>query len=505
MAGSRMSSTQGKRNAFAGIDLRKLRDRTKQETRIGIGFDFGTSNSAVAVFDGQRVSVVRLEDSGPLMPSATYIDKSFSAEVGEHAILEYIERNRGRRVEFRAEVLGEARVSTGQIDPGSGLPATADTQKIFGREVDDAGLPGRLFYGIKRLAGGEENERVSVFGRPFRLVALMTPILAGMRRGIERFAKQRASAPGERVIHGCIGHPVRFEGGATSRDRLALERISEAYRHAGILDQRLCPEPIAAAIGYLNDNAVDVPRRILTVDFGGGTLDLCIVRCDETGAEVEAVHGIALGGNLVDQTIVRELILPELGCGELWRRVVDGREIETPFPLWNYEPLLLNWQVGYLLNRAEFTAPLAERMRAGDAAARKFERLYQLITQNLSFELFQTVKAAKERLSAHPVVQIDIPEIDLDVRLERADFERMIAGLLESFDAAIQATLDTAQIGAADVDLVLRTGGSALIPAFSAILDRRFPSKVVAHDPFTGVAAGLAVADYYGIGNRLTL
>jgi hypothetical protein len=55
------------------------------------------------------------------------------------------------------------------------------------------------------------------------------------------------------------------------------------------------------------------PRRILTVDFGGGTLDLCIVRCEESRAQVESVHGLGLGGNLIDQTVVRELILPLLG------------------------------------------------------------------------------------------------------------------------------------------------------------------------------------------------
>jgi hypothetical protein len=49
---------------------------------------------------------------------------------------------------------------------------------------------------------------------------------------------------------------------------------------------------------------------------------------------------------------------------------------------------------------------------------------------------------------------------------------------------------------------VLRTGGSALIPAFTETLERRFPAKVRQYDPFTGVASGLAVADYYGIGNR---
>jgi len=304
----------------------------------------------------------------------------------------------------------------------------------------------------------------------------------------------------EDVDRGCLGHPVQFEGGGTRKDALALARVSEAYRHAGIVRQSFCPEPIAAAIGYLNELGADRPRRILTVDFGGGTLDLCIVRCEESGAEVESVHGLGLGGNLIDQTVVRELILPLLGKGERWRRTVDGREVDTPFPFMKYEQLLLNWQVTYLLNQNKYTTPIIERKSMNDEGARKFELLYQLITQNLSFELFQAVKKAKERLSVDPVVRIDIPEIDIDVRLERAEFEAMISGPLATFDQAVQKVLDDAALGPADVNVVLRTGGSALIPAFTEILERRFPAKVVQYDPFTGVASGLAVADYYGIG-----
>lgn len=493
------ASLNRNRDAVARFHLPQFSDRTPRGNKIGIGFDFGTSNSAVAVFDGQRVLVVPLEESGLVMPSATYIDRAFQAEVGQRAILEYIERNRGRRVEFRAEVLGEARVSTGQYDEQSGLPTTAETATLYGKEVDDYGLPGRLFYGIKRLLAEQGNERVAVFGKSMRLVALMTPLLEKMRRELTATLR-REDLPLDDIDRGCLGHPVHFQGGSTRSDALALDRVGEAYRHAGIVRQSFCPEPIAAAIGYLNQIRTERPRRILMVDFGGGTLDLCIVRCDESRAEVEAVHGLGLGGNLIDQTVVRELILPLLGKGERWRRKVDGRDVDTAFPFERYEQLLLNWPVTYLLNQNQYTTPIIERKSVGDAGARKFERLYQLITQNLSFELFQAVKKAKERLSMEPVVRIDIPEIDIDVRLERPQFDAMIAGPLATFDAAVQKVLDDAGLEPSDLGVVLRTGGSALIPAFTGILERRFPAKVVQYDPFTGVASGLAVADYYGIG-----
>jgi hypothetical chaperone protein len=293
---------------------------------------------------------------------------------------------------------------------------------------------------------------------------------------------------------------VDFEGKGSDHNRFALRRLSEAYRHAGIAEQRFCPEPIAAAISYLHLNAVEQPRRVLSVDFGGGTLDLCLIRCEGSKLEVEAVHGIALGGDKIDQAMFRELIFPLLGKGEQWSRSIQGRDFETQFPFWIYEELLLNWQITYILNQNKYTTPLMEQMQAGGERARKFGRLYHLITQNSAFEVFQAVRQAKESLSSESAVMLDIPEIDVNLRVERAEFESMIADLLESFDAAVETVLRRARLGAADVDLVLRTGGSALIPAFASVLDRHFRGKVVEHDPFTSVAAGLAIADYFGIG-----
>ena len=53
---------------------------------------------------------------------------------------------------------------------------------------------------------------------------------------------------------------------------------------------------------------------------------------------------------------------------------------------------------------------------------------------------------------------------------------------------------------AGDIQLVIRTGGSSLIPAVKRILENQFPGKVVEHDPFTSVAAGLAIAEFQGLG-----
>ena len=78
-----------------------------------IGIDFGTTNSVAAIYDGEEVVLVQLENAGSVMPSAIYLDKAWQATVGREAIEEYIAANMGRRIELTAEVLGESSVLSG--------------------------------------------------------------------------------------------------------------------------------------------------------------------------------------------------------------------------------------------------------------------------------------------------------------------------------------------------------------------------------------------------------
>ena len=156
-------------------------DPDQNASKPGIGIDFGTSNSAAAVFDGTQLRLVKLAGSQAIMPSANYIQRDFSIAIGQAAIDDFIADNQGRRVELSAEVLGEARTSAGGPDGPAG---DSETAMVFGQAINDAGLPGRLFRGTKRLLGNPTSERTPVFERQFRLVALVTPILVGIRDAI---------------------------------------------------------------------------------------------------------------------------------------------------------------------------------------------------------------------------------------------------------------------------------------------------------------------------------
>ena len=157
----------------------------RQSARLGIGIDFGTSNSAAAVFDGENVTLIKLAAPDSIMPSANYIDRSFQSSIGQLAIDDYITGNIGRKVELSSELLGEARSSTGGGESVMGGSGDGDTANVYGQAFDDSGLPGRLFRGTKRLLGNAATDRTAVFEKAFRLVALVVPILVGIRKSIE--------------------------------------------------------------------------------------------------------------------------------------------------------------------------------------------------------------------------------------------------------------------------------------------------------------------------------
>ena len=468
---------------------------------IGIGIDFGTSNSAAAVFDGKKIILVPLEGESAIMPSATYIDRNFQITTGQGAIEAYIAANTGRKVELSAEFLGEGRTSTGQLGD-TGLPEEANTQKFFGQSFVDAGEKGRLFRGVKRLLADRSVERLMVFERAFRLVALVTPLLLRIRQALDSCLAS-SFKQGQGAHHACLGHPVNFEGRIDADNETGLQRLSEAAGYAGFEQQRFFPEPIAAAISYLFDFPDITSKTMLAVDFGGGTLDLCVLRHQGEAFQVIATHGVGLGGDHIDQQLFRQLLFPLLGKGERWRRKGEDREIETLFPFEEYEELLLNWAVSYRLNQNQYTTPVMQRIEQDDSASIKFRRLYELIKRNYSYLAFQAIKELKATLSREREARLDIPEIDVDIVLTRAEFETIITDQLASFEEAVQDTLIRAEIDADQIELVMRTGGSSLIPAVTEILERLFPGKVIEHDPFTSVAAGLAIADYRGLGETL--
>src|SRR5262249_43153025 len=100
--------------------------------------------------------------------------------------------------------------------------------------------------------------------------------------------------------------------------RMELHNIA---RRLGVQRFRTLDEPVAAALGYGVDLTDD--RHLLVVDFGGGTLDIALVRTNlaqtpgggrgisQRKAELIAARGMSLGGETVDEWVT------EMACGKM--------------------------------------------------------------------------------------------------------------------------------------------------------------------------------------------
>jgi hypothetical chaperone protein len=458
---------------------------------LGIGIDFGTTNSSVALYDGERVRYLHLEpgEGGEVMPTALYLSRERRATVGHAAIERYTRDNAGRTVRLSAEEVGAITVTVAGTDQTPGLDDGGSITRSF--EVHawtDQDLPGRLFRSVKRWLGSTAVERVRVFDAHYRIVALATPVLAAMREAIVA-ANAGLGAP-------CVGRPIRYEGRSADANEMAVARMTEACRHAGLGNAQLFPEPIAAAMSYLEGSPLRDGETALAFDFGGGTLDLSVVESRHGNLALRASHGVPIGGDELDRRIYRALVFPELGEGSRVHRPVLDEWREEPFPFDRFADRLLNWALAYDLNRPELLELLVQGMREGGDAGRRLERLYSVVKANLSYTVFQAIERAKLTLADAERAEIVVEELDLRVPLSGADLDRIAVPLLDQASDALDSVLEAAGVEAGDLAVVVRTGGSSRLRAVIRLLEARFPGRVVEHDPFTSIAAGLAMASW---------
>ncbi len=449
----------------------------------GLGIDFGTTNSSVVFFDGRE-----FVDMAGVMPTALYLDREFRASVGHEAVGAYLRENTGRLVELEAEEVGTVKFTiAGTSDvQGNKQDGGAITHIARVHAFTDRHLPGRLFRSVKRWLGDSALDSVRVFERRYRIVALVTPILVHLKR-----QAAEGGASGSRLY---VGRPVRYEGRRGDATRTAVRRMHEACGHAGLAQAQLYPEPVAAAASFLHEQVREPGRAVLAFDFGGGTLDLTVVRERRDDFEILATCGRGIGGDRIDQALYRAFVFPEIGEGATFHRPVgpDLREFEFPFR--DFSERLLNWTLAYELNRPDLRGVILEGMREKGESRQRLERLWELVTRNHAYRVFQAVERAKVRLSDEQCAAIEVPELGLRRELRRGELEQAIAGLLEEVGACVDEAVERSGVPAEEIGLVARTGGSSRIPAVIRLLEERFPGRVVEHAPFSSIAAGLALA-----------
>jgi len=448
-----------------------------------IGLDFGTTNSGAAVFDGQRVRVFPLDPASrdpTVMRSTLYVTREQEVFVGREAIATYYSQNIGRPSKMVRQYVGEIEITMGVVESVKGYPGGPAT---FIRDVYvlvDELTPGRLLRSLKSgLATSYEG--TDIFGRYYELEELLAIYLREVRERVE-------AETGEAVDGVVLGRPVHFVGSSTGADdKRAEDRLRRAAEMAGFPDVAFELEPVAAALHY--ELTAEQPQNIVVFDFGGGTLDITVMRVGEPGKRrVFATGGLDIAGDVFDQRIIEGALLDHFGRGSTWG------EDDAPFPR-QYTDALVNWQTIPELLRPE-TLRFLHQAQLTSSHPKQVQALESLLINNYAIRLIDEVERAKIELSTEHFTTIQLAEEDIDVwqPLTRSHFEALITEATRRVEDCLLDTLERSGLEMGEIDAVVRTGGSAQIPRFVEMMERIFgPEKVVLSDVFSGVTSGLAI------------
>lgn len=421
------------------------------------GIDFGTTNSALALSDG---------DGAPRLAKFA--------------------RGGGKTTStFRSVVYLERPPS------GRGAPHELAGPRAIARylAVDE---PGRLVQSLKSFLAARDFSSTRIFEREYRLEALIAVLLRALLREAE---KEFGQIDGPVVV----GRPVRFVSARSPEDEaLALARLRAAFATAGLENVVFEYEPIAAAYHY--ERTLERDELILIGDFGGGTSDFSLLRVGP-GARRERAQGGARGvlgnagvpvaGDVFDGRIVRAAVAPALGLGSEFRSIFGA---VLPMPRWIYGHLERWHHLSFL--RSPRTLALLFDLQRDALEPARLEALIHVVRADLGFPLHRAVERAKLALTRDQASRLRFVHdpVDVDAPIERAEFEAWIAPELDAIEACVDGLLAASGVLPADVDRVFLTGGSSLVPAVRALFASRFGVDLVrTGDELVSVASGLAL------------
>lgn len=439
---------------------------------LGIGLDFGTSNSGVAIYDGEKVRLLPLDRQNVLpevVKSILYIDRNYRHYIGQEAIELYYRHNVNRLRRYVKKRAGEIEYRGAEMFYVRDVYVNVDELR-----------PGRLMQYLKtalhKPGAPDGSAGTQVFERYYEVQDLIHAYLRALKIRAE-------SLLGDEISAVTLGRPVKFSDDQVV-DHQAEETLRQAAYKAGFEKVDLELEPVAAALYY--EQSITHPQNALIFDFGGGTLDIAIMRLGDPGKRrVFASGGVGIAGSDFDWAIIQKRLLPHFGLG-LVHHQPDIIELIQVVPDWIALP-----EMSTPMTRQTLDAAITNGI-----APAQLKTLKTLIFNDLAFSFYSQVEAAKITLSELGVAAISLMKQDIDLweLYTRTQFEKDIHTHRVKIETVLLDTIAASGLEPEEIDVVVKTGGSSNIPVFTAILGSIFGSeKVIASNTFSSVVAGLAI------------
>ncbi|MAA65662.1 MAG: molecular chaperone DnaK [Alteromonadaceae bacterium] len=236
-----------------------------------IGIDLGTTNSCVAIMDGDKVKVIESAEGDRTTPSIV-------AYTDEGEIL-----------------VGQSAKRQAVTNPNNTLYAI---KRLIGRRFEDAVVQKDIKMVPYKIVGADNGDAwVEVKGKKMAPPQVSAEILKKMKKTAEDYL-------GEKVTEAVITVPAYFNDSQR-------QATKDAGKIAGLEVKRIINEPTAAALAYgLDKKSGD--RKVAVYDLGGGTFDISIIEIADVDGEhqfeVLATNGDTfLGGEDFDMKVIEFL------------------------------------------------------------------------------------------------------------------------------------------------------------------------------------------------------
>ncbi|MEZ0612118.1 molecular chaperone DnaK [Fibrella sp. WM1] len=232
-----------------------------------IGIDLGTTNSCVAVMEGNEPVVIPNSEGRRTTPS----------------VVAFMDNGNGERK------VGDPAKRQAITNPQNTIYSI---KRFMGKRYNEVQNElGQISYNVER--GPNDTPRVKIGDRQYTPQELSALILQKMKQTAEDYL-------GQTVTEAVITVPAYFN----DAERQATK---EAGQIAGLDVKRIINEPTAAALAYGLDKT-DKDMKIAVFDLGGGTFDISILELGDGVFEVKSTDGDThLGGDDFDQVIINWL------------------------------------------------------------------------------------------------------------------------------------------------------------------------------------------------------